>query len=156
MTTVRAKIIKGKDKPEFDHKALDIRRVARVVKGGRRFSLRVVVVVGDRRGRVGLGTGKAVNVSLAIEKAVRRGKKQLITVSLTKNSSIPYPVQAKFGASKILIKPAAEGRGLSAGGSVRAILELAGIRNASAKLLSRSKNRLNNAQAALKALASLG
>ena len=139
---------------EFDQKIISIRRVTRVVAGGRRFNFSVALVSGDRRGSVGIGTGKAGDTSLAIEKATRNAKKNLLKLVLTPEMRLPHDVTSKYGASQILIIPA-PGRGLAAGGSVRTVLELAGVKDVSAKILSRSKNKLNNARAALKALAQL-
>lgn len=138
-------------KPEFDQKILDIRRVARVVSGGRRFSFSVTIVVGNRAGSVGVGLGKAGDTPLAIEKATRDARRNLIVVGLTESKSIPHDIAAKYGASIVECMPA-RGRGLIAGSSVRSVLELAGITDVSAKILSRSKNKLNNARAAIKAL----
>ncbi len=141
-------------KPEFDNKLLEIRRVARVVSGGRRFSFSASLVVGDRKGRVAVGVGKAADTPVAIEKALRDGKKNMISVALSKASSIPHAVEAKYGASRLMISPS-PGKGIVAGSSVRAVLDLAGITAVSAKILSRSKNKINNARAAIKALQKL-
>lgn len=141
-------------KPEFDNKLLEIRRVTRVVSGGRRFSFSASLIVGDRKGRVGIGIGKAGDTPIAIEKALRDGKKHMISIVLTKGYSIPHAVEAKYGASNVIIAPAL-GKGIVAGSSVRAVLELAGITAVSAKILSRSKNKINNARAAIKALQKL-
>lgn len=141
-------------KPEFDQKIIDIRRVTRVVTGGRRFAFSVAVVVGDRKGRVGVGLGKAGDTPLAIDKAVRDAKKNMIKVLLTKFNSIPHEVLAKYGASRVLIMKA-PGKGVLAGSSVRTVLEFAGIKEVSAKIFSRSKNKINNAKAAVKALGKL-
>ncbi len=138
-------------KPEFDQKIIDIRRVARVVTGGRRFSFSVAVVAGDRKGRVGIGTGKAGDTSLAIEKAFKNAKKNMVKVKLTKDMSIPHEVEVKLSSARLMILPA-PGRGIVAGSSVRTVLDLLGARDIGAKILSRSKNKLNNARAALKAL----
>ncbi len=138
-------------RPEFDQKIVSMRRVTRVVAGGRRMSFSVAVVVGNRKGKVGVGTGKAVDTSLAIDKAVRSAKKNIITVLMTKTNSIPHDVKAKYAASVIALSPS-KGRGLVAGGSVRNVLELSGVTDISGKLLSRSKNGLNNARATIKAL----
>ncbi len=138
-------------RPEFDQKMISIRRVARVVAGGRRFSFSVALVAGDRRGRVGVGLGKAGDTSLAIEKALRAAKKAMITVSLTENKSIPHDVDAKYASARIMMRPA-PGRGLVAGSAARTVLELAGITDVSAKILSGSKNRLSNAMVAIEAL----
>ncbi|MAZ40587.1 30S ribosomal protein S5 [bacterium] len=139
---------------EFDQKIIDIRRVTRVVAGGRRFSFSVACVIGDKKGRVGVGIGKAGDTSLAIQKAARDAKKRLIKVALTEKHSIPHEVEAKFNASKVIIKPT-KGQALIAGSSVRNVLELLGVKGANAKVLSRSKNKLNNARAAVKALKQL-
>lgn len=141
-------------KPEFDHKIVSIRRVTRVVSGGRRFSFSIAVVAGNRKGSVGVGFGKATDTPLAIEKALRDAKKNMITVNMTKEMSIPHETQAKYAASIVKIMPA-PGRGMVAGSSVRTVLELAGLTNIGAKLFSRSKNHANNAFAALKALKKL-
>lgn len=141
-------------RPEFDQKIIDIRRVARVVSGGRRFSFSVVVVVGDRKGKVGVGIGKASDTALAIEKAVTKGKKNMVLIRRTEEGSIPHETSAKYSSASVIIMPA-PGRGLVAGSSVRSVLDLAGITNVSTKLLSGTKNKLNNAQAAIKALSLL-
>jgi len=138
-------------KPEFDQKIIDIRRVTRVASGGRRFSFSVALVAGDRKGRVGVGTGKAGDTSLAIEKALKNAKKNMIQVSLTKSMSIPYQVDAKYCSSRVEITPA-KGKGVAAGSSVRDVVELAGIKDVVAKLRSGTKNKLNNARVAIKAL----
>lgn len=141
-------------KPEFDHKIISIRRVTRVVSGGRRFSFSISVVAGNRKGMIGVGFGKATDTPLAIEKALRDAKKHMITVNMTKDMSIPHEVEAKYAASVVRVMPA-PGRGIVAGSSVRTVLELAGLTNVGAKLFSRSKNRANNAFAAVKALQKL-
>ncbi|MDO8481998.1 MAG: 30S ribosomal protein S5 [bacterium] len=136
---------------EFAQKLIGIRRVARVMAGGRRFSFSAALVLGDKKGRVGVGLGKASDTALAIEKATRAAKRGMLTINLTKTRSIPRNVEAKFCASVVEIRPS-PGRGLVAGSSVRAVLELAGISDVTAKLLSRSKNPINNARAAMAAL----
>ncbi len=141
-------------KPEFDQKILDIRRVTRVVAGGRRMSFSVAIVIGDKKGSVGIGTGKATDTSLAINKAVRSAKKNMIKVKTTKTMSIPHDAEAKFGSAKIMIRPNG-GRGLIAGSSLRDVLALAGIKDVTAKVHSGSKNKLNNARAALIALSTM-
>ncbi len=141
-------------KPEFDQKIVSLRRVTRVVAGGRRMSFSVAVVAGNRRGKVGVGTGKAGDTALAIDKAFRDAKKNMINITLTKNNSIPHDVKAKYSASVVTLSPS-RGRGLVAGGSVRSVLELAGITDISGKLLSRSKNGINNARATIDALVTL-
>ena len=139
---------------EFDQKMITIRRVARVVAGGRRFSFSVAIIIGNKKGKVGVGLGKAGDTTLAIDKAVRDAKKHMITVSLTKDSSISHEVSAKFNAARVAMMPAPR-RGLVAGSSVRPVLELAGITNVVAKIHSGSKNGLNNARAAIEALKQL-
>lgn len=141
-------------KPEFDNKLLEVRRVARVVAGGRRFSFSASVVIGNRKGKVGVGVGKASDTPIAIEKGVRDAKKNMVSIPLTKTSSIRHSVEAKYGGSQIVINPA-PGKGIVAGSSARDVLELLGITAVSSKFLSRSKNKLNNAKAAVKALSKL-
>lgn len=122
--------------------------------GGRRFNFSVAIVIGDKKGRVGVGIGKAADTALAIDKATRAAKRAMITLNLTKNRSIPHNVEAKFCASRIEIRPSA-GRGLVAGSSVRTVLELGGVSDVTAKILSRSHNPVNNARAAMQALRSV-
>ncbi len=141
-------------KPEFDQKMLAVRRVTRVVAGGRRFAFSVAVVAGDRKGSVGVGIGKAGDTSLAIDKAMRNAKKNMIKVKTTKDMSISHEVKAKYSSGKVIIMPT-PGRGVVAGSAVRYVLELAGLKNIGAKVLSPSKNKLNIAQAAIKALKKL-
>lgn len=141
-------------KPEFDQKIVSLRRVTRVMGGGRRFSFSVALVAGNRKGQVGVGQGKAGDTPLAIEKAFRDAKKNMITINATKNMSIPHEVDAKYAASVVKIMPA-PGKGLLAGSSVRTVLELAGLKDVGAKLLSRSKNSANNAYVAIEALRKL-
>ncbi|MFA5830225.1 MAG: 30S ribosomal protein S5 [Candidatus Paceibacterota bacterium] len=144
----------GKFSSEFSQKIIDIRRVARVVAGGRRFSFSVVVVVGDKKGKVGVGIGKASDTALAIEKAVTSGKKNMVTIRRTKEGSVPHEVTAKYSSARVVIMPA-KGRGLVAGSSVRSVLDLAGITNVTGKLRSGTKNKLNNAKATILALSRL-
>jgi small subunit ribosomal protein S5 len=141
-------------KPEFDHKIIDTRRVTRVVSGGRRFSFSITLVAGDKKGRVGVGVGKAGDTALAIEKAMRDAKKNMVTIKRTKHHSIAHTVDAKVGSSRLSIKPA-PGRGIVAGSAVRTVCELAGIKDVGAKIYSRSKNKLGIARAAVKALQEL-
>lgn len=128
--------------------------MTRVVAGGRRFAFSVCVVAGNRKGQVGVGQGKAADTPLAIEKAFRDAKKNMIVVNTTKNMSVPHEIEAKFAASRVKIMPA-PGKGILAGSSVRAVLELAGMKEVSSKLLSRSKNTINNAYVAIEALKKL-
>jgi small subunit ribosomal protein S5 len=138
-------------RPEFEQKIISIRRVTRVMAGGRRFSFSVSMVIGDKKGKVGVGIGKAGDTQLAIEKAVRNAKKHMITVLMNKESHIPHDVNIKYASSEVMIMPA-PGRGLVAGSSVRTVLEHAGVKDVTAKIFSRSKNKLNNARAAVEAL----
>lgn len=139
------------ERSEFIQKLIGIRRVARVMAGGRRFNFSAALVLGDKKGRVGVGLGKASDTSLAIDKATREAKRGMLTLNLTKTHSLPYDVKAKYCASIIEIRPS-PGRGLVAGSSVRSVLELAGVSDVTAKLLSRSRNSINNARAAIEAL----
>ncbi|MFA5932343.1 MAG: 30S ribosomal protein S5 [Candidatus Paceibacterota bacterium] len=141
-------------KPEFDQKILNIRRVTRVVAGGRRFSFSVALVAGDKKGSVGLGLGKAGDTALAINKALRNAKKNMIRLNLTKTMSIPHDLSAKFSSSYIMLKPN-KGRGLVAGSVVRDIIKLSGIKDVTGKILSNSKNKLNNAKAVMSALSQI-
>jgi small subunit ribosomal protein S5 len=142
-----------REKPEFEQKLLDLARVTRVVKGGRRFRFRATLVIGDRKGRVGVGVAKGSDVSDAIQKAYNDAKKSMITVKLSGNT-ISHDVNMKLGSARILLKPASEGRGVIAGGAVRAVVDLAGIRDIVSKSLGTS-NKLNVARATVKALQSL-
>ncbi len=141
-------------KPEFDSKIIDIRRVTRVTSGGRRMNFSVAVVAGDHKGRVGVGLGKSIDTASAVEKATREAKKNLIKVPLSGQMTIPHAVEAKYASARIMIFPA-RGRGVVAGSSARAVIELAGIKDVCAKFLSGSKNRLNNAKVAIEALKKL-
>ncbi len=128
-----------------------MRRVARVMAGGKRFSFRATLVIGDGRGRVGVGVGKGIDVQQSLVKAKRDAQKHMITVPLQKRT-IPHEVEAKFSAARIRLKPAKEGNGLIAGGAVRAVLTLAGIKDITAKILGRTPNKLTNALATIEAL----
>jgi len=141
---------KKREKPEFEQKVLDLARVTRVVKGGRRFSFRAAVVIGNRKGKVGLGVAKGADVSAAVNKAVQAAKKNL-TVIKRVDSTVSYEVEEKFGAARILIRPASKGRGIVAGGAARTVIELAGIRDVTAKSLG-SSSKINVARATIKAL----
>lgn len=135
---------------EFDHKVLEVARVARVVKGGRRFSFRVIVVIGDKKGRVGIGTGKGPDTATGVEKAIRHAKKNISTI-VTKGGTISHEILFKYGSAKILLKPAKVGKGIVAGGAIRTVCELVGLKDISAKMLGGS-NKLNNAKATVMAL----
>jgi small subunit ribosomal protein S5 len=142
-----------KEKPEYDQKLLDLARVTRVVKGGRRFRFRATIVIGNRKGRVGVGVGKGSDVSDAMKKAFDDAKKHLVTVSTSANT-ISHEIFFKQGSAKIMLKPAKIGRGIVAGGAVRAVVEFSGIKDIVSKSLGTS-NKLNVARATAEALRSL-
>ena len=139
---------------EWQERVVQIRRVSKTVKGGKKMSFRAIVVVGNEKGQVGVGVGKAGDVIGAVRKGVSDGKKNLVRVPLTPNNSIPTLSIGRDGAANVLIRPAAPGTGVIAGGSIRTVLELAGIKNVLAKRLG-SKTPLNNARAAMLALAQI-
>lgn len=138
-------------KSEFEQKTLDIRRVARVVAGGRRFSFRVTMVLGDKKGRVGVGTAKGQDVALAIEKATRQAKKHMVKINLY-NGTLPHEVEIKVKSARLLLKPARPGTGIIAGGAVRIVCHVAGIKNVVGKILGKSTNKINIAEATMEAL----
>ncbi|HLD31641.1 MAG TPA: 30S ribosomal protein S5 [Patescibacteria group bacterium] len=142
-----------KERPEFDQNIIDLARVTRVTKGGKQLSFRALVLIGDRKGRVGYGVDKGKDVQLAVNKAVNQAKKNLITVPSVYDT-IPHRVEAKYNAAVIMLKPAPKGSGIIAGGAVRNILELAGVANASARILGRTGSPMNNIKAAFLALQS--
>lgn len=142
------------EKKEYEQKLLDVARVVRVVAGGRRFRFRAVMVIGNKKGQVGIGVAKGQDVSSAVEKATAKAKKHLVKIPLLKGT-IPHNVEAKYGSAKVILKPGHPGRGIVAGGAVRIICNLAGIENISAKIIGRTRNKLNNAQATIKALQKL-
>jgi len=138
---------------DFDHSLLHVARVARVVQGGRRFSFRATVAIGDKKGKVGVGVAKGSDVSTAIGKAIHDAKKDLVTFPIFKNT-IPHEIKSKFESAKIILKPAKEGKGIVAGGTLRVLAELGGIKNLTAKSLG-SNNKINTARAMLAALKKL-
>jgi len=143
-----------KEETNWQERVIQIRRVSKVVKGGKKLSFRAIVVVGNESGQVGVGVGKAGDVIGAVRKGVADGKKQLIDVPLTKSNSITHITNGVSGGAKVVVRPAAPGTGVIAGGAVRTVLELAGVKNILAKQLG-SNNPLNNARAAINALETL-
>jgi small subunit ribosomal protein S5 len=146
---------RAQKKSEYLERVLEVRRVTRVVAGGKRFSFRATIVVGNGRGKVGVGIGKGLDVASAVNKAKRQAEKDFIEVRLKDRRTIAHDVEAKYSAARVRLKPAREGNGLIAGGSLRAVLELAGVKDISAKILGRTTNKLTNAMATVEALKKL-
>ena len=144
----------NRNEPKFVERLIQISRVSKVTKGGKKLSFRAIVVLGDENGQVGVGVAKADDVVNAFKKAKTDGRKNLIKIPITKSLSIPHRVGGDFGACKIIMRPSIEGSGVIAGGSVRTVLEVAGIKNVIAKQLG-SDNLLNNARASICALQNL-
>lgn len=161
-TKAKPQIIKGPRKKQnirlskikYEEKIVQIKRVTKVVTGGKKMTFRAIVIIGDNKRKVGVGIGRADDVNLAIDKAILNGKKNLITIPLTIKYSVPHVVRASYGACSIMLRPASQGTGVIAGGSVKTVLELAGIKNILAKQFG-SSNILNNAKATILALISL-
>jgi len=153
--TGRKRAMSGRDdrKDEFEQRILDIARVTRVMAGGKRMRFRACVAIGDRKGKVAVALGKGADVTLAVTKAVNKAKKHLIDVSIV-NDTIPHEIYLKYGAAKLLFKPARKGRGVVAGGVVRVILELAGVQNITCKIMG-TNNKVSNANCTIEALRSL-
>ena len=143
-----------RERGEFEQMTIDARRVARVMAGGRRFNFSLVIIIGDKKGRVGVGLGKGVDTALAIDKAVRDAKKHLFTIPRTASGSVPHQVRAKYASSIVEILPS-KGRGLVAGSAVRTVLDLAGVTDVVTKIHTRSKNKLTIARATVAALKKL-
>ena len=143
-----------KTKSEWSERVVPIQRVTKVVKGGKKMSFRATIVVGNEQGKVGVGVGKAGDVITAVRKAVTDGKKNIISVPLTSSNSIPHPINGRFGAAKLVLRPSAPGSGVIAGSSIRTVLELAGVKNILSKQLG-SNNLLNNARATINGLSLL-
>jgi small subunit ribosomal protein S5 len=139
-------------KGDFEDKVLDIRRVTRVVAGGKRFRFRATVILGNKRGQVGVGIAKGVDVVESISKAKNDAKKNMITVPLEEQRTIAHEVEAKFSAAKVRLKPAISGHGIIAGGAVRVVLYLLGVKDVTGKCLGRTTNKLTNAMATIEAL----
>ena len=142
-----------KPKKEFDELLLEVRRVTRVTTGGRRLSFRATILIGNKKGKIGLGISKGNDVASAVQKASHEAYKNIFEVPLTKNDTVPYPITQKFKACLVKLLPASEGTGLKAGSSIRSVLELAGYSNILSKMVG-SNNKLNNALATIKALSS--
>lgn len=141
-------------KSEFEEQVVDLRRVTRVMAGGKRFRFRATVIIGDGKGRVGVGIAKGLDVETSINKARAKAKNNIIGIDI-KNGTIAHEVKAKYSAAQVLLKPAPEGHGLMAGGSPRLVLKLAGVRDVTAKCLGNTNNKLTNALAAIEALKKL-
>jgi len=139
-----------REKPEFEQKMVDLARVTRVTKGGKQMNFRALMVIGDKKGKVGYGVAKGKDVTLAISKAVEQAKKKLEKITLH-NGTIPHRIEEKYKAARILLKPAPKGTGIIAGGAVRAVLDLAGVSNVVAKILG-TNNKINNVKASIEAL----
>lgn len=139
-----------KPKDEFDSKLLDLSRVTRVSAGGKQMRFRAVIVVGNGKGKIGVGASKGLDVPQSIEKATKLAKKNVMIVPIV-NGSIPHEVESKYGPAKILLKPQIKGKGLVAGGTVRILCTLAGIQNISSKVIGKTSNKLNNAMATIEA-----
>lgn len=142
-----------REQQEFDQRLVEIARVTRVMAGGKRMRFRACVVIGDRMGRVGMGVKKGADVTAAVEKAVTAAKKTMIRVPLVEGT-IPHPITMKEGGAVVLLKPAPQGQGVIAGGPIRMVMELAGVKNISSKMMG-SNNKIGNVRATIKALASL-
>ena len=141
-------------KSEWLKRVVSIDRVTKVVKGGKKMSFRAIVISGNGRGKVGVGVGKAGDVSTAVRNAERDSQKHIITVPITSSDSIPHPIKSRFGAAKLVLYPSSSGSGVIAGSSIRTVLELAGIKNILSKQLG-SNNQLNNARATILGLSKL-
>lgn len=144
----------GREVQEYDQKVLDIARVTRVTKGGKRFTFRAAIVIGNKAGKVGFGIGKGHDVAQSVDKAFKQAKKYLINV-VFKEGTIPHQVEAKIGSAVVFLKPAPKGSGVRAGGPMRVIAKLAGIEDVSGKVISKSNNKINIAKATIEALKKL-
>lgn len=152
---MKKKNLKNKEQENnWEERVVQVKRVTKVVKGGKKLSFKAILVVGNTKGQIGVGIGKASDVIGAVKKGVTDAKKHLINIPLTKSLSIPHPIDGISGAAKVIIRPSSVGSGVIAGGSVRTVLELAGVKNILAKQL-RSGNILNNARAVINALGKL-
>lgn len=153
--SIKKKPAKNKESDiKWEERVVQVKRVTKVVKGGKKLSFRAVIIVGDEKGQVGVGIGKATDVIGAVKKGVTDAKKNIISIPLTRDSSIPHHTQGISGAAQVIMRPSAPGSGVIAGGAVRTVLELAGIRNILTKQLG-SNNMLNNARATINGLLDL-
>lgn len=153
--TIKRKNTKIQDPDSnWEERVVQVKRVTKVVKGGKKLSFRAILVVGDTKGKIGVGIGKASDVIGAVKKGIADAKKHLISIPITKSYSIPHSIHGIEGAAKVILRPSVTGSGVIAGGSVRTVLELAGIKNILAKQL-KSGNTLNNARATIDALSNL-
>jgi small subunit ribosomal protein S5 len=142
-----------REKREFDQKVVEVKRVTRVVAGGKRMRFRALVVIGDHKGKIGMGLKKGVDVAESVNKAINQAKKNMITLPLV-NESIPHQVNMKYKSSKLIMKPARAGSGVIAGGAIRSVMDLAGVKNVVSKMLG-SSNKVNNIKAVFKAFQSM-
>lgn len=142
-----------KERSEFDQKVVEVKRVTRVVAGGKRMRFRALVVIGDHKGRVGMGLRKGMDVSDSVQKAVNAAKKQMVQLPLVKDT-IPHDVKVKYKSSQLILRPAREGNGVIAGGAVRAVMDLAGVKNVMCKMIG-SNNKVNNVKAVFTAFKAL-
>lgn len=142
-----------KEKKEFEEKIVDVSRVSRTVQGGRRMRFRVLVVIGNKNGKIGFGIGKANEVTLAAQKAVTEAKRNIFEVPIV-NETIPHEVYIKYGSAKLILIPASKGTSIIAGGAIRPVIELAGIKNILSKIIG-SSNKINNVKATFEALKQL-
>lgn len=149
---MRSRHKESREPKEYEEKVIEVSRISRVVKGGRRIRFRVLVCIGNRNGKVGMGVAKANEVSIAVAKAVTQAKKNIINVPII-DGTIPHEISTKYAGAKIIMKPASEGTSIVAGGSVRIVAEMAGIRDLLAKRMG-SSNKVNNVRATIKALSS--
>lgn len=149
----RRKFDNKREKPEYDQQILDLARVTRVTKGGKHLSFRACVVLGNHNGKVGFGVAKGKDVQIGVDKAVQQAKKHMIVIPVVKGT-IPHPITLKYKASTVFLKPAPKGSGIIAGGAVRAMLDLAGVPNVSAKIIGKTKNKISIVKAVFAALQS--
>jgi small subunit ribosomal protein S5 len=143
----------GREKSEFDQKVVEVKRVTRVVAGGKRMRFRALVVIGDHKGKVGMGLAKGADVSESVNKAVAKAKKNMVTLPLV-NGTIPHGLNMKYKSSSLMLKPAKPGTGVIAGGAVRSVMDLAGVKNVVSKMLG-SNNKVNNVKAVFAAFSAM-